>query len=71
MKCIVKVKTGAGLTRVTDRDDLSMSAEVQYWPLLIGWTIVVLLLLYGWTRQAAIAAVGMAIVSYAVLSVGT
>ena len=47
-----------------------MSGEVQYWPLLIGWTIVVLLLLYGWKRQAAIAAAGMAIVTYAVLSVG-
>ena len=47
-----------------------MSGEVQYWPLLLGWTIVVLLLLNGWKRQAAIAAAGMAIVSYAVLSYG-
>ena len=47
-----------------------MSGEIQYWPLLIGWTVVVLLLLYGWKRQAAIAAAGMAIVSYAVLSIG-
>ncbi|MFZ0469372.1 MAG: hypothetical protein WAL92_10675 [Thiogranum sp.] len=47
-----------------------MSADVQYWPLLLGWTIVVLLSLYGWKRQALIAAAGMAIVSYAVLSIG-
>jgi len=47
-----------------------VSDEVRYWPLLIGWTVVVLLLLYGWKRQAAIAAAGMAIVTYAVLSVG-
>jgi hypothetical protein len=47
-----------------------MSVELQYWPLMIGWTIVVLLLLYGWKRPAAIAAAGMAIVTYAVLSVG-
>jgi hypothetical protein len=47
-----------------------MSGEVKYWPLLLGWTIVVLLSLYGWKRQAMIAAVGMAIVTYAVLSVG-
>jgi hypothetical protein len=46
------------------------SGEIQYWPLLLGWTIVVLLLIYGWKRQAMIAAAGMAIVSYAVLSVG-
>ncbi|MCO6411979.1 MAG: hypothetical protein J5I92_04470 [Thiogranum sp.] len=44
--------------------------EVHYWPLFIGWTIVILLLLYGWKRQAAIAAAGMAIVTWAVLSAG-
>lgn len=47
-----------------------MSAEVQYWPLLMGWTIVALLMLFGWKRQAALAAAGMAIVTWAVLSVG-
>ncbi len=47
-----------------------MSGDVKYWPLLLGWTIVVLLFLYGWKRQAMIAAAGMLIVSYAVLSVG-
>lgn len=47
-----------------------MTGEVQYWPLLLGWTIVVLLLVFGWKRQALIAGAGMAIVSYAVLSVG-
>jgi hypothetical protein len=47
-----------------------LSGEVQFWPLFLGWTIVVLLLIYGWKRQAMIAAAGMAIVSYAVLSVG-
>jgi len=47
-----------------------MSGEVQYWPLLMGWTIVVLLMLFGWKRQAALAAAGMAIVTWAVLSVG-
>jgi len=47
-----------------------MSGEVQYWPLLMGWTIVVIMLLFGWKRQAAIAAAGMAIVTYGVLSVG-
>ena len=47
-----------------------MTGEVQYWPLAIGWTIVMLLLLFGWKRQAALAAAGMAIVTYAVLSVG-
>ena len=47
-----------------------MSGEVQYWPLLLGWTLVVLMALYGWKRQAAIAAAGMAIVSWAVISTG-
>jgi len=47
-----------------------MSGQVQYWPLLIGWTVVVMLLLFRWKRQAAIAAIGMAIVTYGVLSVG-
>ena len=47
-----------------------MSSDVQYWPLAIGWTIVLLLTLFGWKRQAALAAAGMAIVTYAVLSVG-
>jgi len=47
-----------------------MSGEVQYWPLFMGWTIVVLLVLFGWKRQAALAAAGMAIVTWAVLSVG-
>jgi hypothetical protein len=31
---------------------------------------VLLLTLFGWKRQAALAAAGMAIVTYAVLSVG-
>ena len=48
----------------------NVSSEVQYWPLLIGWTIVVLLALYGWKRQALFAAAGMAIVTYAVLAAG-
>jgi hypothetical protein len=48
-----------------------VSGEVQYWPLLPGWTVVVLLVLYGWKRQAAIAAAGMLIVSLAVLGRGT
>jgi hypothetical protein len=47
-----------------------VSGEVQYWPLAIGWIIVLLVTLYGWKRQAALAAAGMAIVTYAVLSVG-
>ena len=41
-----------------------MTGEVQYWPLAIGWTIVLLLTLFGWERQAALAAAGMAIVTY-------
>ncbi|MFQ5642345.1 MAG: hypothetical protein ACE5FQ_01460 [Thiogranum sp.] len=44
--------------------------EMRYWPLLLGWTLVVLLLLNGWKRPATVAAAGMAIVSYAVLSAG-
>jgi len=48
----------------------TVSGEVQYWPLAIGWTIVLLLTLFGWKRQALLAAAGMAIVTYAVLSVG-
>lgn len=44
-----------------------MSGEVRYWPLLIGWTVVALLALYGWKRQAAIAAAGMLIVTWAVV----
>jgi hypothetical protein len=47
-----------------------VSVEVQYWPLFLGWTVVVLLVLYGWKRQAAIAAAGMLIVSLAVISRG-
>ena len=37
---------------------------------VMGWTIVVLLMLFGWKRQALLAAAGMAIVTWAVLSVG-
>ncbi len=44
------------------------SNDVQLWPLLVGWNIVALLFLFGWKRQALIAAAGMAIVSYAVVS---
>lgn len=47
-----------------------MSDQVQYWPLALGWLIVFILLVFGWKRQAAIAAAGMAIVSWAVISVG-
>jgi hypothetical protein len=47
-----------------------MSGDVRYWPLVLGWTIVVLLLLFGWKRQAVIAAAGMLIVSWAVISAG-
>jgi len=47
-----------------------MNGEIQYWPLLMGWTIVVMMLLFGWKRQAVIAAAGMAIVTYGVLAVG-
>lgn len=47
-----------------------MSGEVQYWPLFMGWLIVCLLAVFGWKRQALIAAAGMSIVTYAVLSVG-
>lgn len=47
-----------------------MSGNVQYWPLLMGWMVVCLLAIFGWKRQAIIAAAGMAIVTYAVISVG-
>jgi len=45
-----------------------VNGGVQLWPLVLGWTIVALLHLYGWKRQAWLATAGMAIVSYAVLS---
>lgn len=44
-------------------------ADVQLWPLLLGWSIVSLLFLFGWKRQALIATAGMAIVTYFILSV--
>lgn len=44
-------------------------AGVQYWPLILGWTVVVLVYLFGWKRQALIGIAGMLIVSVAVLSV--
>jgi hypothetical protein len=47
-----------------------MAGEVQYWPLLLGWTVVTLLVMFGWKRQAAIAAAGMLIVSWAVVRTG-
>lgn len=47
-----------------------MSGQVQYWPLMLGWTLVALLGLFGWRRQAAIAAAGMLVVSLAVISTG-
>ena len=37
--------------------------EVRLWPLALGWSVVSLLLLFGWKRQAAIAAAGLALVS--------
>lgn len=45
------------------------NSDVQLWPLVMGWTIVLLLFLFGWKRQALLASAGMAIVSYAVISV--
>jgi hypothetical protein len=54
---------------LASKDDSLMNGEVQYWPLFSGWTIVVPLLLYGWRRPALIAAAGMLMVSYTVLSV--
>ncbi|WP_297528388.1 hypothetical protein [Thiohalobacter sp.] len=48
--------------------ELVTDSPVRLWPLLMGWTIVVMLHLFGWRRQAWIATAGMAIVSYAVLS---
>lgn len=47
-----------------------MSGDVQYWPLLMGWMIVCILLIFGWKRPALVAAAGMVIVTWAVLSVG-
>jgi hypothetical protein len=47
-----------------------MSTDVQYWPVILGWTIVMLLVLFGWRRQALIAGAGMAVVTAAVLSAG-
>lgn len=44
--------------------------EIQYWPLVLGWSVVSLLYIFGWKRQALIATAGMAIVTYAVISVG-
>ncbi|MEE9493769.1 MAG: hypothetical protein V3W04_10380 [Gammaproteobacteria bacterium] len=46
-----------------------MSNDVLYWPLLMGWMIVCILLILGLKRQALLAAAGMSIVTYAVLSV--
>ncbi len=46
------------------------SGDVQYWPLFLGWSIVSLLYIFGWKRPALIATAGMAIVTYAVVSVG-
>lgn len=63
------MKTGAGLNQAT-KVKQAMSPEVQYWPVLVGWIIVVSAALFGWKRQAAFAAAGMAIVTYIVVSVG-
>ncbi len=41
--------------------------EVRLWPLGLGWIVVSLLLLFGWKRQAAIAAAGLSVVSLVVL----
>lgn len=46
-----------------------MSDDVLYWPLLMGWMVVCILLILGLKRQALLAAAGMSIVTYAVLSV--
>jgi len=48
--------------------ELVTDSPVRLWPLMMGWTIVVMLHLFGWRRQAWIATAGMTIVSYAVLS---
>jgi len=48
---------------------LTMSGDVQLWPLALGWIVVSLLALFGLRRQAMIAAAGMSIVTYVVLSV--
>ena len=44
-------------------------ADVQLWPVVLGWGIVSLLFLFGWKRQALIASAGMAIVTVFILSV--
>ncbi|MEE9343242.1 MAG: hypothetical protein V3V12_06400 [Gammaproteobacteria bacterium] len=46
-----------------------MSNEVVYWPLMMGWLVVCILLVLGLKRQALLAAAGMSIVTYAVVRV--
>ncbi len=48
-----------------------MTGQVQYWPLAIGWMVVIILLLSGFRRQALMAGAGMSIVSYFVIGMGT
>jgi hypothetical protein len=50
---------------------LLMSVELQFWPLLLGWTVVVLLVLNGWRRSGAVTAAGMLMVTWAVLAAAT
>ena len=47
-----------------------MNGEVLYWPLIMGWSIVACLYLFGWKRQAVITTAGMAIVTVFVISAG-
>ncbi len=42
--------------------------QVQLWPLAVGWTAVVLLVLLKFHRPAAVAAAGMTIVTAVVLA---
>ncbi len=48
-------------------EDLAMgesaNLNLQFWPLVMGWIIVSIVALFGWRRQALIAAAGMTIVT--------
>lgn len=51
-------------------NELDAARQVQYWPVIMGWILVVCMYLFRWRRQALIASLGMALVTAMVLGVG-
>lgn len=45
----------------------ALSGQVQLWPVLMGWIVILCMYFFSWKRQALIASLGMTIVTLFVI----